>query len=140
MPKALSSETGTGSPKENAPKQRGRAGARRMQLKYLVGGDHEGSRKNLGRVTAAAALRKARELLQQGYMDVRICTPRGQVLLPDEFSRLEKQEKTGMANKGERRGNREIKKPKKEKIKVIAAAPSQKAATWQPSFAPDRKK
>jgi len=29
--------------------------------------------------------------------------------------------------------NREAKKPKKEKIKMIAAAPSQKAATWQPS-------
>ena len=29
--------------------------------------------------------------------------------------------------KGEQRGNRETKKPKKEKIKVIAAAPSQKA-------------
>lgn len=42
--------------------------------------------------------------------------------------------------KGERRGNREAKKPKKEKIKVIAAAPSQKAATWQPSFSPGKKK
>ena len=30
--------------------------------------------------------------------------------------------------KGEQRGNRETKKPKKEKIKVIAAAPSQKGA------------
>ena len=29
--------------------------------------------------------------------------------------------------KGEQRNNRETKKPKKEKIKVIAAAPSQKA-------------
>ena len=29
--------------------------------------------------------------------------------------------------KGEQRSNRETKKPKKEKIKVIAAAPSQKA-------------
>ena len=36
--------------------------------------------------------------------------------------------------KGEQRGNRETKKPKKEKIKTIAAAPSQKAAGWQPSF------
>jgi hypothetical protein len=34
--------------------------------------------------------------------------------------------------KGQQRGNREAKKPKKEKIKVIAAAPSQKTAT--PSF------
>jgi hypothetical protein len=36
--------------------------------------------------------------------------------------------------KGERRGNREAKKLKKEKIKVNATPPSQKAATWQPSF------
>jgi hypothetical protein len=35
--------------------------------------------------------------------------------------------------KGEQRSNRETKKPKKDKIKTIAAAPSQKAATWQPS-------
>ncbi len=34
------------------------------------------------------------------------------------------------------KGNRESKKPKKEKIKTIAAAPSQKgaAAGWQPNF------
>jgi hypothetical protein len=37
-----------------------------------------------------------------------------------------------MANR-QQRSNREAKKPKKEKIKVTAAAPSQKAATWQPS-------
>ena len=36
--------------------------------------------------------------------------------------------------KGEQRGNRETKKPKKEKIKVIAAAPSQKGAGWQPTL------
>jgi len=42
--------------------------------------------------------------------------------------------------KGEQRGNREAKKPKKQKIKVIAAAPSQKAAAWQPSFTSGRKK
>ena len=42
--------------------------------------------------------------------------------------------------KGERRSNRETKKPKKEKIKVIAAAPSQKSATGQSGFMPGRKK
>jgi len=42
-------------------------------------------------------------------------------------------------SKGERRGNREAKKPKKEKIKVIAAAPSLKAATGQSGFVPRRK-
>jgi len=36
--------------------------------------------------------------------------------------------------KGEQRSNREAKKPKKEKIKVIAAAPSQKGAGWQPTL------
>jgi hypothetical protein len=38
--------------------------------------------------------------------------------------------------KGEQKGNRESKKPKKEKVKTIAAAPSQKgaAAGWQPNF------
>jgi hypothetical protein len=35
--------------------------------------------------------------------------------------------------KGEQKSNREAKKPKKDKIKSIAAAPSQKAAGWQPN-------
>jgi hypothetical protein len=42
--------------------------------------------------------------------------------------------------KGQQKGNRETKKPKKEKVKVIAAAPSQKTAGWQPSFASGKKK
>ena len=42
--------------------------------------------------------------------------------------------------KGEQKSNREAKKPKKEKIKTIAAAPSQKAAEWKPGFGPDKKK
>jgi hypothetical protein len=44
--------------------------------------------------------------------------------------------------KGEQKGNRESKKPKKEKVKTIAAAPSQKAATagWQPTFGSGKKK
>jgi hypothetical protein len=39
--------------------------------------------------------------------------------------------------KGQQRSNREAKKLKKKKIKVIAAAPSpsQKGAGWQPTFA-----
>jgi hypothetical protein len=48
------------------------------KLKYRVSGNHEGARENLGRVTAAAALKKARQFVQEGYIDVRICTPRGQ--------------------------------------------------------------
>ena len=44
--------------------------------------------------------------------------------------------------KGEQRSNREKKKPKKEKVKTIAAAPSQKgaAAGWQPSLGASKKK
>ena len=42
--------------------------------------------------------------------------------------------------KGEQKGNRETKKPKKEKIKVIAAAPSQKAGGWQPTLGTGKKK
>jgi len=42
--------------------------------------------------------------------------------------------------KGQQRSNREAKKPKKKKIKVIAAAPSQKGAGWQPAFAEGKRK
>ncbi|WP_245265950.1 hypothetical protein [Bradyrhizobium japonicum] len=42
--------------------------------------------------------------------------------------------------KEQQRGNREAKKPKKEKTKVIAAAPSRKEAAWQPDFGPAKKK
>ena len=43
---------------------------------------------------------------------------------------------------GMAKGNRESKKPKKEKVKTIAAAPSQKGATagWQPTFGLGKKK
>jgi hypothetical protein len=46
---------------------------------------------------------------------------------------------TAMA-KGEQKSNRETKKPKKEKIKTIAAAPSQKGAGWQPTMGTGKKK
>ena len=42
--------------------------------------------------------------------------------------------------KGQQRGNREIKKPKKDKAKAIAAAPSRKDVVWQPDFGPTKKK
>ena len=44
--------------------------------------------------------------------------------------------------KGEQKGNRESKKPKKEKVKTIAAAPSQKgaAAVGQPNIGSGKKK
>jgi hypothetical protein len=44
-----------------------------------------------------------------------------------------------MANR-EQKSNRETKKPKKDKIKAIAAAPSQKGAGWQPTQSSDTKK
>jgi hypothetical protein len=46
-------------------------------------------RVNLGRNTAEAALKKAREFLQEGYLDVRISTPRGRLLSPEEFDQLD---------------------------------------------------
>jgi hypothetical protein len=42
--------------------------------------------------------------------------------------------------KGQQRSNREVKKPKKKKIKVIAAAPSQKGTGLQPTFAEGKRK
>jgi hypothetical protein len=42
--------------------------------------------------------------------------------------------------KGQQRGNRETKKPKKEKIKVTAAAPSRTVAALRPAFASTTKK
>jgi hypothetical protein len=44
--------------------------------------------------------------------------------------------------RGEQKSNREKKKPKKEKIKTIAAAQSQKGPTagWQPNLASGKKK
>jgi hypothetical protein len=56
-----------------------------------------------------------------------------------EFRRHQQPREIDMA-KGEQKGNRESKKPKKEKIKVIAAAPSQKTAGWQPTFGSGKKK
>ena len=50
-----------------------------------------------------------------------------------------KPKEIGMA-KGEQKGNRETKKPKKQQIKTIAAAPSQKTAGWQPTFGAGKKK
>jgi hypothetical protein len=53
---------------------------------------------------------------------------------------LEPQIKENDMPKGQQKGNREAKKPKKEKPKVIAAAPNRATATWQPDFASGRKK
>lgn len=42
--------------------------------------------------------------------------------------------------KGQQKGNREAKKPKKEKPKVTAAAPNRKIGGWQPDLLATRKK
>ena len=80
------------------------------------------------------------KIASEGYMDVRVCTPRGRVLQSDELDELEPQQEMDIMAKGQQRGNREAKKPKKEKAKVIAAAPSRKEAAWQPDFGPAKKK
>jgi hypothetical protein len=59
------------------------------QLKFLVSGSNQFSHVNVGHPNAAEALKNARELLARGYVDVKICTPRGQILLPDDFDQLE---------------------------------------------------
>jgi hypothetical protein len=62
---------------------------RTPQLQYLVSGRDQGGYVSLSRDTTSAALKKARELLQEGYLDVRICTPQGRLLLSDEFDEFE---------------------------------------------------
>lgn len=42
--------------------------------------------------------------------------------------------------KGQQRSNRETKKPKKDKVKATAAAPSRKDASWQPEIGQGKKK
>jgi len=113
--------------------------ARATRVLYLVSGTNEYGGFNVDRGTAKVALRLARKLLREGYMDVRVCTPRGRVLQSNELDELEPSKENDMA-KGQQRGNREAKKPKKEKAKVIAAAPSRKDPAWQPDFGPTKKK
>lgn len=113
--------------------------ARATRVPYLVSGTDEHGSSNLGRDTATVALRLARNLLREGYMDVRVCTPRGRVLQSDEIDQFRSPKESDMA-KGQQRSNREVKKPKKDKAKVIAAAPSRKEAAWQPDFGPAKKK
>jgi len=62
---------------------------RTTHLQYLISGRNLCGRVNLGRATSEAAIKKARELLQEGYLDVKISTPRGMVLEPEEFDQLE---------------------------------------------------
>jgi len=76
--------------------------ARATRVPYLVSGTNEYGGSNLGRGTATVALRLARELLPEGYMDVRVCTPRGRVLQSDELDELKPPKENDMA-KGQQR-------------------------------------
>lgn len=58
-------------------------------LQYVISGRNPCGRVNLGRGTAEAALKKAKEFLQEGYLDVKISTPRGRMLSPEEFGQLD---------------------------------------------------
>lgn len=117
--------------------------ARPVRVPYLIWATGEYGSANHGRGNASVALRLARKLLRDGYMDVRVCTPRGRVLQSDELDELKPQDKsqeeTDVMAKGQQRSNREVKKPKKDKAKVIAAAPSRKDA-WQPEIGQGKKK
>ena len=62
---------------------------RTTELYYLISGNNQFGRVNLSREAAIAAVKKAQELLQEGYLDVRISTPRGQILQSDELDQLE---------------------------------------------------
>jgi len=110
------------------------------RVPYLVTGTNEYGSANLGRGSATVALRLARKLLRDGYMDVRVCTPRGRILQSDERNELEPQREMDAMAKGQQRGNRETKKPKKEKAKGIAAQPSRKEVAGQPDFGPEKKR
>ena len=71
---------------------------------------------------------------------VRVVTSRGTLLQADEPIRTQTPTGDDGMAKGQQRGNREIKKPKKDKAKAIAAAPSRKDVVWQPDFGPTKKK
>jgi hypothetical protein len=58
----------------------------------------------------------------------------------DEPSEFEPPEETDIMAKGQQRSNRETKKPKKDKVKATAAAPSRKDAGWQPEIGQGKKK
>jgi len=59
------------------------------KLQFLVSVSDQSGRINFRCPTAAAAQKRARELLERGHVDVKICTPRGQILVSDEFDQLD---------------------------------------------------
>ena len=114
--------------------------ARPVRVPYLIRATGEYGSTSHGRSNATVALRMARKLLHDGFIDVRICTPRGRVLQSDELDDLKPTKETDAMAKGQQRSNREAKKPKKDKIKATAAAPSRKDVAWQPEIGQGKKK
>ena len=58
-------------------------------MNFLVSATDTAGRINLSRDTAAAALKKARELLYDGCWDVKIYCPDGRVFSSEEFDHFE---------------------------------------------------
>lgn len=100
--------------------------ARATRVPYLVSGTNEYGSSNLGRGTAAVALRLARKLLREGYMDVRICTPRGRLLQSDEFDELQRRATWRRAS------NAAIGKPRSRRKKKPRSSPRRPAARKPP--------
>jgi ethanolamine utilization cobalamin adenosyltransferase len=55
---------------------------------YLVSRSDPSGQVNFECPSASDALTKARELLEQGHLNVKICTPRGRIFASDEFDQL----------------------------------------------------
>lgn len=108
-------------------------------MPYLVSGTGETGSAHLGRGTASFALRLERKGLREAGKDEGARAPRGRMPQSDGRNEFEPAEETDVMAKGQQRSNREIKKPKKDKAKAIAAAPSRKDA-WQPEIGQGKKK
>lgn len=67
--------------------------------------------------TAGLALRLARTFLRDGFMDVKVCTPRGRVLQSDELDELKPSDETDDMAKGQQRGNSETKKQRRTRLR-----------------------
>lgn len=112
---------------------------RSTRAPYLVSGTGETGSAHLGRGTASFALRLERKGLREDGKDEGVRAPRGRMLQSDELDEFEPPQETDVMAKGQQRSNRETKKPKKDKAKAIAAAPSRKDA-WQPEIGQGKKK
>ena len=60
-----------------------------MVVNYLVSATDTSGRIDLRRETPTAALKKARELIEDGCWDVKIYCPDGRIFASDEFDQFE---------------------------------------------------